>query len=100
MWPAFLIGLLSELFDEAEKPETFLLKGLASGLAGMILNLALLLLIARQASSLIGYDTPTLTNITLEFLLVPLVAAFVGLIIIKLARFFSNFESFARAKTV
>ena len=89
MWPAFLIGLLSELFNESEKPERFVLKGLASGIAGVILNLALLLLIAKQASSLIGY-TPTLTNITLEFLLVPLITAFVGLIIVKSARYFSN----------
>lgn len=90
MWPAFLIGLLSEFFNESKEPGRFFLKGFASGIIGMILNFAVLLLIAKQASSLIGLETPTLTNITLEFVLVPFIAAFVALIIVKSARYFSN----------
>jgi len=99
MWPAFLLGLLSELFNESTKPEGFILKGVASGMAGMILNLALFVLIANQASSLIGYEMSILSEITLEFLLVPLIAAFVGLIIVKLARFFSNMEQWDKPTT-
>jgi len=99
MWPAFLLGLLSELFNESTKPEGFILKGVASGMAGMILNLALFVLIANQASSLIGYEISILSEITLEFLLVPLIAAFVGLIIVKLARFFSNMEQWDKPTT-
>ena len=99
MWPAFLLGLLSELFNESTKPEGLILKGIASGMAGMILNLALFVLIANQASSLIGYEISILSEITLEFLLVPLIAAFVGLIIVKLARFFSNMEQWDKPTT-
>lgn len=90
MWTAFLIGLLSEFFGESKELGRFVLKGFASGIVGMIIDFALLLLIAKQASSLIGQETPTLTNITAEFVLVPFVAAFVALIIVKSARYFSN----------
>lgn len=90
MWPAFLIGLLSEFFNESREISRFVLKGFASGIAGMILNLALLLLISNQASTLIGYETSALTNISLKFVLVPFVAAFLALIIVKSARYFSN----------
>jgi nitrate reductase gamma subunit len=90
MWPAFLIGLLSEFFNDSRELGRFILKGFASGIAGVILNFALLLLISKQASTLIGYETPTLTNVTVEFVLVPFVAAFVALIIVKSARYFSN----------
>lgn len=99
MWPALLLGLLSELFRESRKPEGFILKGIASGIAGMILNLSLLLLIANKASSLIGYEISLLPNVFLEFLLVPFIAAFAGLIIVKLARFFSNMEQWDRPST-
>lgn len=90
MWPAFLIGLLSEFFGESKEPGRFVLKGFASGIAGVILNFVLLLLISKQASTLIGYETPSLTNINVEFVLVPFVAAFIALIIVKSARYFSN----------
>jgi nitrate reductase gamma subunit len=90
MWPAFLIGLLSEFFNESKEISKFVLKGFASGIAGMILNFALLLLISNQASTLVGYETPALTNITVNFVLVPVLAAFVALIIVKSARYFSN----------
>jgi len=90
MWTAFLIGLLSEWSGESREPVRFIFKGFVSGIAGLILNFALLLLIAKQASSLIGYEAPTLTSINLEFVLVPFVAAFVALVIVKLARYFSN----------
>lgn len=99
MWPAFLLGLLSELFNESTKPEGFILKGVASGMVGMILNLSLFLLLANQASSLIGYEISVLSEITLEFLFVPLIAAFVGLIIVKLARFFSKMEQWDKPST-
>jgi hypothetical protein len=90
MWPAFLIGLLSEFFNESRELSRFILKGFASGIAGLILNVALLLLISNQASTLIGYEIPSLTNISIEFVLVPLTAAFVALLIVKSARYFSN----------
>ena len=90
MWPAFLVGLLSEFFNESNEPKRFVLKGLASGVVGMVLNFALLLLIANQASNLMGQATPTWTNLSLEFILVPFVAAFVALIIVKSARYFST----------
>lgn len=90
MWTAFLIGLLSEFFNGSRELSRFILKGFASGIAGMTLNFTLLLLISKQASSLIGYETPTLNNISIEFVLVPFIAAFVALIIVKSARYFSN----------
>lgn len=86
MWPAFLIGLLSEYFSESKKLERFLLKGFASGIVGIILNFALWLLISDHAW-ILGY---TRTYITLEFMLVPLIVSFVALIIVKSARYFSN----------
>lgn len=90
MWPAFLIGLLSEWFGESKDVGRFVLKGFASGITGIVLNLALWLLISKDASTLIGHETPTLPNISSEFILVPFVAAFIALIIVKSARFFSN----------
>jgi hypothetical protein len=90
MWPAFLIGLLSEFFNESKEFGRFILKGLASGVVGVIFNLALLLLISKHASVLIGYEPPTLTNINLEFVFVPFVASFVALMIVKSARYLSN----------
>lgn len=89
MWPAFLIGLLSEYFTESKKLDRFLLKGFASGIVGIVLNLILWLLISDQALTLIGY-TLTLPNVTLEFMLVPFVVAFVALVIVKSARYFSQ----------
>jgi hypothetical protein len=93
MWTAFLIGLLSEFFGESKQIARFVLKGFASGLAGLILNFALVTLISKQASVLIGYEAPTLNNVNTEFVLVPFVAAFVALIIVKAARLFSNLGS-------
>lgn len=92
MWPAFLIGLLSETFNESKELGRFVLKGFASGVIGIMMNLVLLLLISGQAAHLIGYEAPTLSNITAEFLLVPFVAAFVALLIVKIARFLSTAE--------
>jgi len=92
MWPAFLVGLLSEFFGESKEPAKFILKGFASGIIGLILNFALWLLIANQASTLIGLETPTWTNISIEFMLVPFVAAFIALIIVKSARYFANVQ--------
>jgi hypothetical protein len=93
MWPAFLIGLLSEFFNESKEIGWFILKGFVSGITGMIINFALLLLISKQASTLVGLETPTWTSITPEFVLVPFVASFVALVIVKSARYFSNMEA-------
>jgi hypothetical protein len=93
MWTAFLIGLLSEFFGESREFVRFILKGFASGVTGLILNFVLILLISKQASVLIGYEAPTWNNISIEFMLVPFVAAFVALTIVKSARFFSNMGS-------
>jgi len=95
MWPAFLIGLLTEFFNDSKELSRFVLKGFASGVIGIILNLALLLLISEQASRLTGYETPTLGNITLAFVLVPFIAAFVAVIIVKTARYLSTVKPFA-----
>lgn len=86
MWPAFLIGLLSEWFDESRDLWRFILKGFASGISGVLLNILLWGLISQHASSLIGYWA----DINLEFFLVPFVVAFIALIIVKLARYFSS----------
>ena len=86
MWPAFLIGLLSEWHHESKDIGRFLLKGFASGVTGLVLNMILWALISQHASSLIG----TWTNMSLEFYLVPLVVAFVALVIVKSARYFSD----------
>jgi hypothetical protein len=93
LWTAFLIGLLSEFFGESKEIARFVLKGFASGLAGLILNFVLVTLISEQASVLIGYEAPTLNNVDIRFVLVPFVASFVALIIVKSARFFSNLGS-------
>lgn len=90
MWLAFIIGLLSEWFGESKDPGRFVLKGFASGITGMVLNFVLLLLVSNYASSLIGHETPTWTNFNAEFFLIPFVAAFIALIIVKSARYFSN----------
>jgi len=92
MWPAFLVGLLSEFFNESKEFKRLILKGFASGIIGILLNFAILLLIANQASTLIGLTTPNWTNISIEFVLVPFVAAFIALIIVKSARYFSNMQ--------
>jgi len=90
MWPAFLIGLLSEFFNDSRDLSRFILKGFASAIVGIMLNLVLLLLLSGYAAPLIGFETPTLYNITAEFLLVSVVAAFIALTIVKVARYFSN----------
>lgn len=92
MWPAFLIGLLSEFFGESKDPSRFILKGFASGVIGMLLNVVLLLLISEQAANLTGFDTSTLSNITLAFVAVPFVVAFIALVIVKTARYLSAGE--------
>jgi len=92
MWPAFLLGLLSEFFSESKEPARFVLKWFASGIIGLVLNFVVWLLIANQASTLIGLETPTWTNISLEFIIVPFVAAFIALVIVKSARYFSNMQ--------
>ena len=86
MWPAFLIGLLSEWHDESKDLGRFILKGCASGITGVILNALLWVLLSQHSSSLIGYWS----EINLEFFLVPFVVAFVALIIVKSARYFTN----------
>ena len=86
MWPAFLIGLLSEWFDESKDFGRFVLKGFASGVTGVLLNVILWALLSKHASSLIG----SWTNFNIEFFTVPVVVAFVALIIVKSARYFSN----------
>jgi hypothetical protein len=90
MWPAFLIGLLSEFFSESKELSRFVVKGFASAVMGLILNFVLILLISRQAAILIGYEITTPSNITPEFVLVPFVAAFIAVIIVKAARYLSN----------
>ena len=90
MWPAFLLGLLSEFFNESKEPSRFILKGFGSAVIGLIVNLTLLLLLSESATRLVGYEIPTLNNITAEFVLMPFVAAFVALVIVKVARYFSN----------
>jgi len=86
MWPAFLIGLLSEWFDESKDLGRFVFKGIASGVSGVLLNIILWALISQYASSLIG----TWNTFNLEFFLVPFVVAFIALIIVKTARYFSH----------
>ncbi len=86
MWPAFLIGLLSEWLHESKDIGRFVLKGFASGVTGVVLNMILWALISQHASSLIG----TWNNLSLEFFLVPLVVAFIALVIVKSARYFSD----------
>ena len=86
MWPAFLIGLLSEWFDETNDIERFVLKGFASGVTGVLLNVILWALLSRHASGLIG----SWNSLSIEFFLVPFVVAFVALIIVKSARYFSH----------
>ncbi len=86
MWPAFLIGLLSEWFDESEDLGRFILKGFASGITGVLLNVILWALISQYSRSLIG----NWNNLSIEFFLVPFVVAFIALIIVKSARYFSN----------
>jgi hypothetical protein len=86
MWPAFLIGLLSEWFDETNDIGRFVLKGFASGVTGVLLNVILWALLSQHASSLVG----SWNNLSVEFFLVPFVVAFVALIIVKSARYFSK----------
>lgn len=92
MWPAFLLGMFSEFFNESKEPNKFLVKGLASGAIGLVLNFVVWLLFAHEASTLIGFETPTWTSISIQFIIVPFVAAFVALIIVKSARYFSNLQ--------
>ena len=86
MWPAFIIGLLSEWFDETNDIGRFILKGFASGVTGVLLNVILWALLSRHASGLIG----SWNSLSIEFFLVPFVVAFVALIIVKSARYFSH----------
>jgi len=90
MWPAFLIGLLTEFFNESKEWSRLVLKGLVSGVVGIVLNLVLLLLISENASRLIGYEVLNLGSITLAFVLAPFIAAFVALTIVKTARYLST----------
>jgi hypothetical protein len=90
MWPAFLMGLLSEFFSDSKEPGKFIMKWLASGVVGLVLDLVALLLISNEASALVGLNTSSWTNISLQFILVPFVAAFIALIIVKSARYVSN----------
>jgi hypothetical protein len=92
MWPAFLIGLLSEFFSESKELSKLVVKGFASAIVGLILNFVLLLLLSGSAAYLIGYEILTLYDVSAEFVLTPFVAAFIALTIVKVARYFSNWS--------
>ncbi len=93
MWPAFLIGLLSEWTDDSKDLGRFVLKGFVSGVTGVLLNIVLWALFSKHVASLIG----SWNNLNIEFFLVPFVVAFIALIIVKSARYISNM-SFTQKK--
>jgi len=96
MWIPLLIGLFAEFFNKSTKLEQFLIKVVGGGFVGLIINVMLALFLPSSITSMLlgglvpAFAMPTInfaSILTLTFIMVPFVAAFIGYLIVAASRY-------------